>query len=349
MEISISYYYHRGEKNRNDLSPSISRHHVISYPRMYYLGVLALCYLKSQPEIVSEKVKLLKDVCGNQNLNIEEALKHVNNCVEGKFSIPSDVPIVQEVLNEIAWMPMNLFTGPSGNFRIDDPSQRNESLPEKMSDEQKGALKKIIGGLKEYSHSFIPHIEGEGGSTKSVHFDNENQFNDLAKLFLENIKSDKPLSCYDSELSDWRIGTKYCKGEDGCYYCGRKINYYEFYFANQNQKTEEILCEKRNNRLLLFGKFALMDPSQNIRTTYEEPGGKKDRKKSGKKSGQKGRKKSGQKGRKKSGQEDEEKGGDGPVVCRVLAKEKGYLICDIVNRESEQFRNWRMPIKDFLK
>lgn len=259
VEISIEYYYQRGEKSSDNLSNLISRHHVISYPKMYYLGILALCYLKKRQEenksIVYQE-NLLKGICRNTNININNALKYIISYEEGKFSIPRENAIIQNVINELAWLPINLFTGPSAKIRIDDPSQNNETFPQKMPKKQKTALQNIIDALKNYSHSYIPNSSGDGGSTKCVHFDKDSEFNNLVNIYFNNIKDN--IQCYDSKISDWRVATKYYKNGD-IYKCGNKDNYYKYFFAQKSNRSEISLENAEKNRTLLCGDFILFN------------------------------------------------------------------------------------------
>ncbi len=256
MQISIGYQYNRGGAAAGPaLSPLLSHHHVISYPRMYYLGVLALCYLKrlgtTNQELAETNVAKLYDVCGPLPFgSIENAITAVLSTDPGKYSIPENNNNLQSVLYRIAWMPMNLFIGPSSAIRIDDPSQNNDKLPEKMPKPQKKALNQIISGLCQYSHSHIPNGSGARGS---VRFDNEADFNRLMNIFFGNI--DGRLNCYDSKISDWLIAsTARANSSSSQYY------YYRILFYN-GKKAESLISGYRNQRQLFCGKFAVKEAS----------------------------------------------------------------------------------------
>lgn len=70
MPISIRYVYNRiGTAAGPPLSALLSHHHVISYPYMYYLGVVTLCYLNKLENVsrgsAQPKIEQLNGACQN--------------------------------------------------------------------------------------------------------------------------------------------------------------------------------------------------------------------------------------------------------------------------------------------
>ena len=253
MRISISYYYYRGGTAAGPaLSSFLSHHHVISYPRMYYLGVLSLCYLKklraTNESAANAKIQTLLSACRIPNLPIANAVTAVSNTEPDSFNIPEGNNNIQNTLYGIAWMPQNLFIGPAGKIRSDDPSQNNDKLPPGMPDAQKRNINQIIAGLNQYSHSNIPHVCGAGGQRNAVAFDNESDFNKLVELFFDNIGG--TFGCYDSKISDWLIGVN----------SSSRINYYNILFSTSARAAQEAE-NLRQKRTLVAGKFAVKSSS----------------------------------------------------------------------------------------
>ncbi len=261
MKISIKYYYNRGGSAPGPaLKPSLSHHHVISYPRMYYLGVLALCYLKrldttNQASIETYEDKLY-DVCKNLPAgSIRNAIARVLSDGLGHYDIPEDRNNLLPVLYNIAWMPMNLFIGPSSKIRIDDPSQNYDKLPKKMPERQKSALSNIISGIGQYSRSYIPNGSGARGT---VCFDNEADFNQLMDIFFEKI--DGSINCYDSKISDWLIAS-----DGSANSSSGRYNYYPIsFYRGDPAKTKRLISRYMDQRQLCWGKFAVREASSRI-------------------------------------------------------------------------------------
>ncbi|MBD5470809.1 MAG: hypothetical protein HDR19_06800 [Lachnospiraceae bacterium] len=253
MRVSISYYYYRGGTAAGPaLSNFLSHHHVISYPRMYYLGVLSLCYLKklktTNESAANAKMQTLLNACRIPNLPVANAVNAVSNTEPDRFNIPEGNNNIQNTLYGIAWMPQNLFIGPAGKIRLDDPSQNNDKLPIGMPNAQKRNINQIITGLNLYSHSNIPHVCGAGGQTNAVAFDNEADFNRLVELFFDNIGG--TCGCYDSKISDWLIGVNN----------NSRINYYNILFSTSARAAQEAE-NLRQKRTLVTGKFAVKSNS----------------------------------------------------------------------------------------
>lgn len=258
MRISVSYYYYRGGSAAGPaLSSSLSHHHVISYPRMYYLGVLSLCYLKrlraTGKNAANAKMRILSDACRISVSTILDAVNAVINTDPGIFSIPEGNNDIRNTLCRIAWMPGNLFIGPASGIRADDPSQNNDKLPVGMPNTQKTMLNQIIVGLNQYSHSYIPHVSGAGGQRNAVAFDNAANFNKLMEIFFNNISG--TLNCYDSKISDWLIAVNNNRRNSHNNY-----NYYNILFYTGG-RAQSLISTYRNQRQLVAGKFAVKETS----------------------------------------------------------------------------------------
>lgn len=103
---------------------------------MYYLGVAALCYFKKMevdsPGSAQPMIEKLNRACQKTGLNFTAALNGIVYDGIRLFRLPEDNTDIRNALAAIAWMPMNLFIGPCGKLRCDDPSQGMENAPEGM-------------------------------------------------------------------------------------------------------------------------------------------------------------------------------------------------------------------------
>lgn len=269
MSISICYYYERREKKGDNLPDGICRHHIISFHRMYYLGILAMCYLKLLLEEDKREVdrlgNILKAATGNNSISIIEALEdiktdtgkfYLGQLVTGKkdeINIPRQNEELYKVVREIAWLPMNTFSGPFEKLRQDDPSQKNDGYPCGMPRKQKNALQNIQKAFENYSHSFLPHENGQGGMTQCGHFKNKADFVKLVQVFFDEIKGG--WKRYESKISDWRVVTNYHDVNGSCSYQNKK-NYFCFYF-DQSRRRERLLKEVIDRRKIIHGNFVL--------------------------------------------------------------------------------------------
>lgn len=267
MDISITYTYQRGG-NANDrrVYHNISHHHVISYPRMYELGALALCYLDrlERNDIdINARVELLAGINSLTTARVMSAV-HAVILLEDTgriiYHLPSYRSEIHACLSEIAWLPMNLFTGPKGDFRSDDPSQRYDSFPPNMPRKQRDAIQNIINGILKYCTSRIPNESGESGTVRF----SQKSFNCLMDIFFSNINLCLP--CYDSKVADWVVGTNYCSCEEEWHHT-TKCFYYPIHFYRGNRR-ESLASESLRNKTQIPGQFA-------VRTSQRLAPGKK--------------------------------------------------------------------------
>lgn len=256
MDISITYTYQRGGNAKDSrVYNNISHHHVICYPRMYELGALVLCYLNRLEKAhinISPKVDLLAGINSLTAARVMSAVHAVisqDNTGKAAYHLPSDCSDIHACLSEIAWLPMNLFTGPKGNFRSDDPGQGLESFPPNMPYNQRAAIKNIIKEISRCCTSYIPNVSGASGT---VRFSKEN-FNCLMDIFFNNI--DIHLRCYDSKVKDWVIGTNYKLGKDGWHYTTNYF-YYPIHFYQKRQR-ERLMPASFINKTQILGQFAV--------------------------------------------------------------------------------------------
>lgn len=257
MKISISYKYNRGGEcktsagRRGPLPAHMSHHHIIAYPRMYFLGVLSLVYLKKQNNM--QQVRFLERVAKIDNNAISSCLKSVEKN-KSLWSVPTHDNAVNESLYRIAWMPMNLFIGPSAKFRLDDPHQENDEIPISMRENRRKNIERIEDGLRKYVTQKIP-LDSE--TSKCITFNEEKHFDELMKIFFGNINDS--FDCYDSKVSDWYIevinNCNSSKGRADKYYISKNASLPEENTNNQTKLSAKFgLIGKENKKVLVPGK-----------------------------------------------------------------------------------------------
>lgn len=250
MRILISYRYDRGgacvKEKKGNLSAQMSRHHIISYPWMYFLGVLSLVFLKRSEEdgeSIESRIKLLERAARIENKSIYNALHMLKMDRGGIWLFPPEGDSIKDTLYHIAWMPMNLFTGPSAKLRMDDPGQKNDKIPLSMPKDRKNKIENMKSGLRKYAGNInIPHA---GGGTDCVRFNDERNFDQLMSIFFRNIEEKN--ECYDSKISDWFVGINENQGASRS-----KKKYYAC-------KNNDVRIGNRDDRNILSAKFGVID------------------------------------------------------------------------------------------
>ena len=108
------------------------------------------------------------------------------------------------ILNWICWAQPNLFIGPSGIYREDDPSQKMEEFPIHMNPKQKELATKVKAGWSSVSSS---RIVGEAGQmiNISVNVDclDDKKRNTFIPAFLDYITASREV--YKTRFDDWVI------------------------------------------------------------------------------------------------------------------------------------------------
>lgn len=97
---------------------------------------------------------------------------------------------------------MNLFTGPSAKFRMDDPVQGNDKIPLSMQGERRRKIEKMKRGLDKYAGNINIPCESQGSDC--IVFRDENMFQQLMSDFFCSL--DVNAGCYESKISDWYVG-----------------------------------------------------------------------------------------------------------------------------------------------
>lgn len=266
MRIKISYCYNRGGECKTEggrggsLSKHMSHHHIIAYPKMYCLGILALVYLKMQENNkrpCDKKIRLLQDKAGVKNNAIFNCLKSVN-LKDSTWSFSWQDNSVSESLYRIAWMPINLFLGPSAKLRLDDPGQGNDEIPLSMPEDRRQAIKNIKNIVLKLENKVgkrsIPH---NSGGTGLITLDDERDIDNMMNIFFNNINY---TNCHESIISDWYIGVnkggKSSNGSIEKYYASKNASLPDGK-RNREDRTYSSkfgVISKENKRELVVGK-----------------------------------------------------------------------------------------------
>lgn len=197
----ITYYYNRLNKdkiNNETLPPYMARHHLISYPFMHSFAIVLLWYIANDSNyqqmerlnkfFISHGQSNWKDrikifAGNNKGCNYDGGNSDVNNCIR-----------------EICWAPANLFIGPSGEYREDDPSQKMEELPNSFPDKQKELAGNTIAKWNTISKS---RIVGRDGAKISIQIENTRSLSEFINAFVNYITCSE--NVYKTCYNDWVV------------------------------------------------------------------------------------------------------------------------------------------------
>lgn len=177
---NISYRYKRptgGYPGPGVLGANLSRHHIFSYPFMLTYAVVTLHYLAN-----SGDKKALGKLEAFYRARVGGGIPFdVSNFKNSALETKVDETMGSLVW--ICWAEPNLFIGPDGACRYDDPSQRREQLPLSFPERPKKLAEAVAGKWAAASSS---RIVGREGEVISVSFD-DRKLADFADSFLDYI------------------------------------------------------------------------------------------------------------------------------------------------------------------
>jgi hypothetical protein len=101
--------------------------------------------------------------------------------------------------NQFAWLPWNLFIGPAGKFRGDDPSQGNDRIPLSMPD--RNDIETLNTCLQGLGVAYPPQSEGASYPVNIA----ETKFNKFVMNAVNIMNKFNPekTTPYDSLIKDW--------------------------------------------------------------------------------------------------------------------------------------------------
>lgn len=161
---NITYRYRRpsgGYPGPGILPAGLTRHHIFSYPFMLTYAVVTMHYLANH-EDGKAMDKLQKFYQARPGAVIPQVSEF------GYSSLEDKVEGNMAGLVWICWAEPNLFIGPSGVCRDDDPSQRMEQFPLSLPARQMQLAEEVGRNWKAVSSS---RIVGREDETISVAFD----------------------------------------------------------------------------------------------------------------------------------------------------------------------------------
>ena len=193
----ITYHYkERGDYpyNGKKLEDSLARHHIISYPHMYEFGVIVLAYF----QILYNEDRLEQDECFkkfSQYYNIS------NHLVTGILKKRKEYKIfdyekeAKGVLNQIAWTQANIFVGPAGKYRCDDPEQGKDGIPLSMRNSFSPKIQSIR------SNKGIPGSPAmQKGSIGNIAI-GKTEICNIGKIFMNALPETRNL--HNTKVGDW--------------------------------------------------------------------------------------------------------------------------------------------------
>lgn len=215
MDFSISYYYNRGAAPGvwPALTPDLSKHHIISYPHMFALGVIYVTWLREnsgkEHAQYGQACQTLLVFLQSRGFAVDQAyleqlLQNTLQGESGRYRLLNEsgshqsAGQLQSFLNQFSWMDSNLFIGPSGAFRCDDPSQKIDKLPLSLPESQKKMIRQLITLKKEYLPSVIPNQSGTRGTITCPQKGAEELVFQLEQLLGASARG-----IYESKVSDW--------------------------------------------------------------------------------------------------------------------------------------------------
>lgn len=197
-DYSIQYTYQRsgaGPPGAAVLNNTLSHHHMLSFPRIYALGAIVMASAA------------IKGDCNGFTTRLQRyygaaiptlAPKDLPKVIGHTISYPEDNNSLHQVLTTIGWTSDNLFIGPSGVYRSDDPSQGNDTRPDSMSS---WAFPETVINIFQNAGISVPNVSGTGGTYHAIRL-RDNQIHDIANKFLGAISKITP-RLRETIVSDW--------------------------------------------------------------------------------------------------------------------------------------------------
>lgn len=196
MGENIKFRYNRGAYPGPGLalSPTLSRHHIISYPFMMSFSVVTYYYLATAGS--NEDWPLLTNFFNVRPLANPNATTIKNNF--SKENLEASVNTHFGELNCMSWAESNLFIGPNSSYRDDDPSQKKDACPVSMT----GKQSEVSSLLKQWNLVSNSAIEGKSEKTISIRID-KRYLKEFCHAFLTYINAG--ISVYHTKYSDWCV------------------------------------------------------------------------------------------------------------------------------------------------
>lgn len=181
-------------------SDNISRHHIVSYPHMFEFGTILLAYFQILGDgllgdLYFKRFLEYYGVHSSTNLStIQTILKEQRSGLRDAFNYCEKN--CRNFFMTVAWTDANLFTGPAGKLRADDPGQSVDGVPSSLT------LNSFETALINIRMSGI--IKGKPALSKgergSINLE-ERKIAEIAREYIRNLPN---ITCpYETRVSDW--------------------------------------------------------------------------------------------------------------------------------------------------
>ncbi|MCH5255303.1 MAG: hypothetical protein J1F41_10300, partial [Lachnospiraceae bacterium] len=200
MDITIKYLYKRmgGFPNSNEtLSKNLARHHILSYPFMLSFSVVTFWYIATcEPGAIIERLEsFYRPRLDNRKYVWRKA------CMDFKAKLIAgdSVDDAMSYMNWLCWAESNLFIGPAGRYRLDDPSQTMDKFPLYMDDRVKNGATRVKKAWDEICKSRLVGAGGDSITLKIV----AGGLPNFVEAFVDYICLSQPGKIYRTAYREW--------------------------------------------------------------------------------------------------------------------------------------------------
>lgn len=254
MNYSIRYYYERGgDGPPTNPNGTLSNHHVLSYPHMYALGVIVLATAVADTDFRNR----CSDVLGNyyndnKGGGVQLTSEKLPDLTDNKISFVDKKDQIDPILKKIAWTHDNLFVGPSGKYRDDDPSQGTDGIPISVGRwDFPNTMQTLFREIKSY-------VANEKDQIGTINIE-EHKMKRIAEGFIRAIRWREQAMPEESRVSDWVVQITKCNG-------GRtEPGYFPVFFPKSAGKEFDLRSEMAKNDLYC-GRFSLKKRGMRVNT-----------------------------------------------------------------------------------
>lgn len=212
--MKIKYTYDRYDGSAPGGNNYCSNHHILPYHVMYLIGIICLALAKKKEESDTydyySKLLELSPNAGNldntiNDTTVNDDFEYVfpqvsQTLIPGTRTVQTSHTSLPTVIGAISWLEYNIFKGPRGLSRSDDPSQLGEKV--KPASFPKARWEKLDSLLKMYST-----IGKKSAATKGDTLNytiTYTQAKSIAQAFLNTV-SGSTLS-HQTVVGDWVLG-----------------------------------------------------------------------------------------------------------------------------------------------
>lgn len=205
MDITIKYRYERTGNYPGAgkaLSADLARHHILSYPFMRSFAVVTFWYIATHGS--NSIAKQAKEKLDNF-YRVRKVGGWFKTCepFNNQSYLEDQVNKASSFLSWICWAESNLFIGPAGRYRLDDPSQRMDKFPLYMDDRVKIGATRVKEAWVAICNS---SVVGEEGAEITLNIKSDklpNLLPNFVEAFVDYICLSQPGKIYRSAYREW--------------------------------------------------------------------------------------------------------------------------------------------------